>query len=841
MIGGAPKSVSEFFSTSARRLQNKRIAPIERVTGRQEPIRTEGMDVARIATLPVLAATTLLAVLAVGLRAQPADTISNPFAHDPAAAAQGKPTFEGTCAVCHGAGGTGGRGPALNGGRFTHGDEDADLFKTIHDGLRGTDMPSFAMLPANDIWKIVSYVRSLSGGSASTSVVQLKGNAKRGEALFHGDGGCAACHEVNGRGSVIGPDLSAEGARDPGAIRTAMAHPAPTRQNAASVRWVNVVTGDGKKLHGVVRAEDSFSLAVIADDGALVRVDRLAAKSIEDDPAPRATMTAVAKLPEAQREDLLAYLAAQKKRDVSGKIAPSGTNTLPAARLLGGKAESGNWLTYWGGYDAHHFSPLTQINAKNAFQLQARWTAQLPGPSQVKGTPLVIDGIMYASGSPGEVQAIDARTGQQLWKFNRKQDVTNPYQINATNRGVAVLDGRVFVTTLDNLVIAIDAKTGRELWETRAADTLDGFEMTGAPLALPGKIIVGVGGGEFGLRGFLDAYDPATGERLWRFQTIPGPGELGHETWPGDSWKLGGGGTWLTGSYDPELKTLYWAVGNPSPSFNPHVRAGDNLYTNSVIALDPDTGKLKWHYQFTPNDSHDWDSEEAMVLADAKIGGTARKLLLHADRNGVYYVLDRETGQFIQATAFVQQTWNDGYDANGRPKVRPETIASSEGAVVYPAIGGTNWQAPSYDAARQRFFVVFSDSPRKFVAEAPKFEKGQQYPAGRGQNVPGAAATQGVQAMDALTGKQLWRFRLSRGTLGAGVLATAGNIVAAGSADGNVIVLDSATGKPLWHFQTGGGIGASPISYSVDGTQYLAISAGTNIYAFALPSPLAGR
>lgn len=793
----------------------------------------------RFLTWPVLGAATLLAVTAIGLKAQPADTPSNPFARDPSAAAGGKATFEGTCAACHGAGGTGGRGPALNGGRFTHGDEDYDLFKTIHDGVRGTEMPSFSMLPANDIWKIVSYIRSLSGGSASASAVQIKGDAGRGQTLFFGAGGCSSCHEVNGHGSTVGPDLSAEGARDAAAIRAAMLHPAPARPNqGGGPRWVNIVTGDGKALHGTVRAEDSFSLLLLADDGKIVKVDRLAARSIADDPAPRAAMSAVAKLPEAQRDDLLAYLAAQKKRDVSGKIPPSGSDTLPVSRLLSAKTEPGNWLTYWGGYDAHHFSPLTQINARNAFQLQARWTAQLPGASQVKGTPLVIDGIMYASGSPGEVQAIDARTGQQIWKFNRKQDVTNPYQINPTNRGVAVLDGRVFVTTLDNLVIALDAKTGRELWEKRAADTLEGYEMTGAPLALPGKIIVGVGGGEFGLRGFLDAYDPATGERLWRFETIPGPGEPGHETWPGDSWKLGGGGTWLTGSYDPDLKTLYWAVGNPAPSFNPHVREGDNLYTNSVIALDPDTGKLKWHYQFTPNDSHDWDSQEAMVLADAKIGGQTRKLILHADRNGMYYVLDRETGKFIQATAFVQQTWNDGFDANGRPKVKAESVASTEGAVAYPAIGGTNWQAPSYDAPKQRFFVIFSDSPRKITAEEPKFEKGRQYTAGRGANVQGAAAAQGVQAMDALSGKQLWRFPLSRGTLGAGLLATAGNIVTVGSADGNVIVLDSATGKALWHFQTGGGIGASPMSYMVDGTQYIAISAGTNIYSFALPAPL---
>ena len=593
-------------------------------------------------------------------------------------------------------------------GRFTHGDEDYDVFRTIHDGVPGTEMPSFAALPANEIWKIVSYVRSLAAGPAQrTNAAPLPaGDAARGEKLFFAANSCASCHEVNGRGSTVGPDLSAEGTRDVAAIRTAMLHPAP-RGFGGGARWVNAVTAEGKAVRGIVRAEDSFTTIVRTDAGTLERIDRQTARSLADDPAPRATMAAVAKLPEKDREDILRFVAGQKARDVAGRIRPSSNDALSAARLLNARAEPGSWLTYWGGYDAHHFSELSQINPRNAYQLQARWAAALPGPSQLKSSPLVIDGVMYVSGSPGEVQALDARTGLQLWKFNRKQDVTNPYQINPTNRGVAVLDGRVFVTTLDNLVIAIDARTGRELWEKRAADTLEGYEMTGAPLALPGKIIVGVGNGEFGTRGFLDAYDPATGERLWRFQTIPGPGEPGHETWAGDSWKLGGGGTWLTGSYDPELKTLYWAVGNPAPSFNPHVRAGDNLYTDSVVALDPETGKLKWHYQFTPNDSHDWDSEEAMVLADGKIDGKDRKLLLHADRNGIYYVLDRTNGKFIRATPFVRQTWNNGFDANGRPIVRPESVATEAGTTAYPAVGGTNYQAPSYDREKQRFFVVY--------------------------------------------------------------------------------------------------------------------------------------
>ena len=463
----------------------------------------------------------------------------------------------------------------------------------------------------------------------------------------------------------------------------------------------------------------------------------------------------------------------------------------------------------------------------------------------MEGTPLVVDGVMYATGSgnPTTVVAIDARSGRQIWRFTRQQKVTNPFQINPFSRGVAILGQRVYVGTLDAALVALDARTGRQLWEVQVADSMLGHNITSPPLVLKDKVIVGVAGGEFGTRGFLDAYDAASGQRAWRFYTIPGPGEPGNDTWKGDSWKNGGSPTWLTGSFDPELNTLYWTVGNPAPQIDRSTRGeGDNLYSNSVVALDPDTGTLKWHYQFTPNDSHDWDSVQDLVLVDRQWHGQPRKLLLHADRNAHFYVLDRVTGQFLSGTPFVYQNWNSGFDAKGRPKPVPNSNASPEGTfLVYPTlVGGTNWQSPSYSALTGWFYLEFAEGGQQYASAPAAMTAGQQYtgsgraskPVVRGPAEP--APNAGIKALDPETGKTIWTFPLMQGSLTNGVLATAGNVLFASSRDGNLIALDSKTGAHLWHFQTGGDHAASPMSYAIDGKQYVALAAGNVIVSFAL-------
>jgi PQQ-dependent dehydrogenase (methanol/ethanol family) len=762
--------------------------------------------------------------------AQPSDTPLNPFANDPAAIVAGLKVFNSTCTACHGEGASGGRGPALNTGQFTHGSGDYDLFQTIRSGVAGTQMPSFAALPTNDVWRVVTYIKSLSGRSSGNEVAS--GNVQAGEALFFGAGHCSSCHEVNGKGAAIAADLSDEGAKPLGAIRNGVLHSAPPGFRAPP-HFADVTTNDGHTVHGFVTAEDSFAIALWAD-GATVILDK---KNVRDIAATRDALPHDVTLTSVQAEDMVAYLALQKSRDFAqtSKAVPAPVLTSP--RLVNSRAEPQNYLSYWGGYDGHHFSELKQIDASNVAQLQARWAALLPGQSALESLPLVVDGIMYVSGPPGDVYALDAKSGLTLWHFHRKQDVVNPYQINPSNRGVAVLDGRVFFGTLDDNLIALDAHTGRQLWEVRVADTLEGFTLTGAPLAVEGKIIMGSSGGEMGLRGFLDAYDPATGKRLWRIYTTAAPDEVGGKTWSGDSWKLGGGGTWLTGSYDPELHLLYWSVGNPAPSFNQTVRKGDNLFTDSVLALDPDTGKLKWWYQFTPNDSHDWDSEEDLVLADQVVDGKPRKLLLHSDRNGVFYVLDRASGKFLWAKPFVKVTWAKGWDKDGRPIVDHATDAAPQGAIVWPTGAATNFQAPSYDRESKILFQHYNDS-QGFISMGPaEFERGRLYTA-RGSVIPpqGPPAKSGIEALDTTNGEAKWKFPVMRATNSAGVIATRGGLVFAATAEGQFIALDAKTGKALWNFRTGGPITASPVSYAVDGKQYVAISAGNTLYAFALPN-----
>lgn len=788
----------------------------------------------------LVAAVLLLAATQEAFAQARPDTPTNPFAANPTAAiAAGKRAFDGICVACHGPGGSGTeRAPALDSGQFKHGGEDFDLFQTIQKGVPGTQMPSFASFSPEQTWQLVSYVQSLSRVAGAGGSGPVLGDAGRGEQLFFGAGQCSSCHEVNGRGLTLAADLSEIGKRPPAAIAAGMEHPFPRHRPFGSrMNYVDVTLQDGVRLEGVAKSEDSFSVVLQTQDGNYRVLDRSRIRTIAENERLVIPFDLADKLSADQKADLLAYLSQRKQRaDVSidSAVAAQGASF---ERLSHAEREPQNWLTYWGSYASEHFSPLQQIDRHNVSILQAKWALPMPGSSPVEATPLVVDGLMYVSGPPGDVYALDARTGLKLWYYHRQQETVSPFQINAYNRGVAVLGGRVFMVTLDCHLIALDARSGRVLWDRRIADTLEGYTLTGAPLALDNRVIVGVSGGEMGVRGFLDAYDVKDGHQLWRFNTVPGPGEPGHETWSGESWKTGSGATWLTGSYDPQLHLLYWAVGNPGPDFDPTHRQGDNLYTCSVLALDPDTGRLVWHYQFTPNDSHDWDSAEDLVLAQESIGGKPREVLLHADRNGFFYTLDRTNGKFISAVPFVRQNWNKGFDAGGRPIIDPASLPTPEGRRVWPSVGGTNFQAPSYDSQHHVLFLAFLDSEGVSSYQPAHYTRGQIY-SGAHFNVRLPAVsepTYGIMALDVPTGRKLWVSPTAHPSLQAGVLATRGEVVFAGTTEGNLLALDARTGKPLWHFQTGGPILAAPMSYSVDGAQFVALAAGNMLYGFALP------
>src|SRR5262249_30658867 len=380
---------------------------------------------------------------------------------------------------------------------------------------------------------------------------------------------------------------------------------------------------------------------------------------------------------------------------------------VPYQRIANADTEPGAWLTYSGNFQAHRFSRLDQITPENVGRLKVAWVYQISDRGAFETSPIVVDGVMYVTEPPTRVTALDLRTGSKLWSWQRQQArKAKMIGFGATNRGVAILDNTVYVGTLDCYIVALDARSGAVRWETKVQENNLGYSITAAPLAIDGKIIVGVSGGETGIRGFLDAYDAKTGKLAWRRFTIPAPGDTGHETWTGDAWKMGGAPTWVTGSYDPALNLIYWGTGNPGPDWNGDVRPGDNLYTCSLLAIDATTGKIKWHFQYTPHDTHDWDATEIPVLLDAEINGRERKLVAMANRNAFYYLLDRVTGEFLLGEPYAKQTWAKGLDAKGRPIALPNTEPSVEGALVWPALNGaTNWWSPSYSPLTKLFYV----------------------------------------------------------------------------------------------------------------------------------------
>jgi alcohol dehydrogenase (cytochrome c) len=501
-------------------------------------------------------------------------------------------------------------------------------------------------------------------------------------------------------------------------------------------------------------------------------------------------------------------------------------------RLIHSTQEPQNWLMYSGDYAGRRFSGLDQITTTNASGLVPKWAYQTMAGGKFETTPLVVDGILYGTGQDDRAYALDARSGRPIWQYQRALPADIRPCCGRVNRGLAILGDKIFLGTLDAHVIALDAKTGNVVWDVNAVDYRGGYSFTLAPLAINNVVIVGVSGGEYGIRGFIDAYDAATGDRKWRFYTTPGPGEPGHDTWEGDSWKIGGAPAWITGTYDASTNTTFWTTGNPSPSNRGEGRAGDNLYSNTLLALDADTGKLKWHFQFTKHDEHDYDATQVPVMIDQE----GKHLIVQANRNGFFYVIDRATGKLLSSNAYAKVTWSTSKDTEGRPALDKNGSPTAEGNRVCPgAAGATNWMSPTYDPQTQLFYVTAREQCDIFSTAPQAFEKGHAYYGSAYFPNDDAAPFWGaLRAIDPLTGALQWEWKHPSPTW-SGVLSTAGGLVFTGDAEGNFMALEAASGKVLWHFQCGASVYSSPMSFAVDGQQYVAIAAGSALFTFGLP------
>jgi PQQ-dependent dehydrogenase (methanol/ethanol family) len=757
--------------------------------------------------------------------------------------------FSQHCAACHGDDATGtDRGLPLARSRRLRTRSAAEIHDIIHNGTPG-GMPPFA-LPEPQLQALAGFIRSL---NATAFDAQPAGDAAAGERFFFGKGQCASCHTAMGRGKSIGPDLTSIGRQVTAAdLERKLANPGA--QVSDGYALVTVKLSAGPTVRGFARKETLHGLQLQTTDGRLLLLAGGEYQIVSRDQG--SAMPALNAAPEEHR-DLVAFLSrlgGLKPGPLPGEGDPIDAAAID--QILHPKP--GDWPTYNGLVSANRHSPLDQITKANVSRLSLQWMYTLPYFG-LETTPVAIDGVMYVSG-PNQVCALDARSGVEIWRYSRPRSTSPNIASDAArgaNRGVALLGDRVFFTTDDAHMVALDRLTGALRWDVyMPPGEPQHYGGTAAPLVAGDLVIGGVAGADDGIRGFLAAYKASTGQLAWRHWTVPLKGEPGWDTWRGGAVEFGGGSTWLTGSYDAESKVLYWAVGNPYPDTDGSDRLGDNLFTNCILALDLETGKQLWYFQFTPHDLHDWDAVQPMLLVDALYQGRQRKLILHADRNGFFYVLDRTNGELLLAKAFAQKiSWASGIDAKGRPIELPGNVPTAEGTRTCPDIrGAANWMATAYNPAIGLFYVmtiencgVYRSTQFGPAAQAANAARGGGGRGGRGEG--GGRGGEGMggpsgpdpprrylRAIDIHTGKVAWEVdqKVPSPNYG-GVLSTSGGVLFYSESTGAFAAVDAQTGSSLWHFETGQSPKASPMTYMVNGRQFVAIASGANILSFALP------
>ena len=733
---------------------------------------------------------------------------------------QGKKVFQRYCVACHGDNAQGtGQGPALVGRRELRSRSVQQLRQLIHTGIPERGMPGFA-LPSPDLDAVGAFVHSMNSSAAETFV---PGNPDNGKRYFFGQGRCSSCHMVYGKGSPIGPDLS-EAGREMTASQIREALLKPDQHTTPAYEFVTVHLDDGQSLRGFARRRSNFRIVLQGLQG---HFHMLQASQIETIQAAKQPLMRPVQGSPQELQDLVAFLSRLTgvepgKTYASVKSESAG---LPFSRIL--NPQPGDWATYNGNLSANRYSRLNQINTTNVSKLVPKWIFSIPYDG-LEVTPIVVDGIMYVTG-PNQAYALDAATGQLIWQYSRPR---TPGLLGdarlGTNRGVAVLGDKVFMVTDNAHLVALNRVTGRVVWETVMPDEAQHYGSTSAPLVVRNMVMAGVSGADEGIRGFVSAYRASNGQRLWRCWTVPRAGDPAAKTWGPKDLALGGGSTWLTGSYDPETETLFWPTGNPFPDGDGRNRPGDNLYTDCILALDPATGRMKWHYQFTPHDLRDWDAAEPPVLVDTLFLGRERKLLLHADRNGFFYVLDRTNGKVLVARQFVKRlNWARGIGPDGRPELLRSYFPPPQGEVSCPA-SATNWMATAFSPMTRLYYVMalescgFAAAPGHWRKNPPAIQPAQKF----------------LRALDIETGKTVWEIPEigpAQGKQWAGVLATAGGLLFYGDPSGNFVAAGEKNGQPLWHFPANHRMKASPMTFTDNGKQYVSLAVGPNILCFGLP------
>src|SRR5947209_6119400 len=786
----------------------------------------------RTASVLWLAPVFLAAAVLRAAQAPPAQNpaANNPHLGNPESIRGGMTLYRVRCADCHGLDATGYRGPDLI-GLLAGGATDERIFQTIRNGVPGTEMPS-SKDPDNELLMIIAYLRKMGSATAAERPV---GNVDNGARLFASQ--CASCHRVAGRGGRLGPELTRIGASRSRAalireIRT------PSEWIAPTFETVTLVTKDGQRIRGAKKNEDVFSVQVMDTRERIQGFLKSNLQQVVYEKESLMPAFAPSRLNDADLTDLVGYLSSLRGTDLTAArdTTPPSAPVTPQD-LLDGLKDPTRWLTYSGDYNGQRHSPLTQIAPDNVHQLSAQWMFQTGTLGSFQTTPIVIDGVLYVTGFNNNAWAIDARSGRQIWRYRRElpEDLHNC--CGAVNRGFGVLGDRLYMATIDAHLVALDMKSGGVLFDVPLADYKVGYSATVAPLVIKDKVIVGIAGAEFGIRGFIDAYDAKTGARAWRFYTVAGPDEPGGNTWPkGEAYVRGGGSIWVTGTYDPQQNLIFFGTGNPGPDYYSNAREGDNLYTASLVALDADTGRIRWHYQFTPHDVHDWDSTQVPVLGELTINGQPRKVVMFANRNGFFYTIDRVTGKIIVAKPFVETTWAKEVGSDGRPVLLPGNLPDEEGTKTCPDLGGgTNFMSPSFDPTTRLFFVTARETCATYFAFDQKFKPGEQYESG-GTVRPRDQKNFGeLRAIDPATGQLKWEFRYTS-VSSSGVLTTESGLVFAGDGDGNIMAFDSRSGKNLWHYQLGFSMrSTSGTTYMLDGRQYLLVPSGSMLTAFALP------